>query len=156
MKDFKTQQYVFYLAHFFRVLNRILSIDTPGVIDRVSSLFRGHPTLIQGFNTFLPPGYRIECAPEAGNADRMTIIVTTPTGTTHLTGSQATNLTGINRDVPSAMHLSHIPSATESAAGTPGVATTPGAASVLGIHDPKRPPVEFNHAINFVNRIKNR
>ena len=29
-------------------------IDTPGVIDRVSSLFRNHPTLISGFNTFLP------------------------------------------------------------------------------------------------------
>jgi histone deacetylase complex regulatory component SIN3 len=84
----------------------------------------------------------------------MTIIVTTPTGTTHLTGSQATNLTGINRDVPSGLHLSHVPPATESASGTPGVAT-PGAAGVLGI-DPKRPPVEFNHAINFVNRIKNR
>ncbi|KAJ1025334.1 hypothetical protein NDA18_002667 [Ustilago nuda] len=43
MKDFKSQ-----------------SIDTPGVIERVSTLFRGHPSLIQGFNTFLPPGYRIE------------------------------------------------------------------------------------------------
>ncbi|KAJ3071498.1 Transcriptional regulatory protein sin3 [Podochytrium sp. JEL0797] len=43
MKDFKSQ-----------------SIDTPGVIDRVSSLFRGHPSLVTGFNTFLPPGYRIE------------------------------------------------------------------------------------------------
>ncbi|KAI8615126.1 hypothetical protein BC830DRAFT_1124114 [Chytriomyces sp. MP71] len=43
MKDFKSQ-----------------SIDTPGVIERVSTLFRGHPTLVTGFNTFLPPGYRIE------------------------------------------------------------------------------------------------
>ncbi|EGG06573.1 uncharacterized protein MELLADRAFT_77776 [Melampsora larici-populina 98AG31] len=37
------------------------SIDTPGVIERVSSLFRGYPSLIQGFNTFLPSGFRIEC-----------------------------------------------------------------------------------------------
>jgi histone deacetylase complex regulatory component SIN3 len=36
------------------------SIDTPGVISRVSNLFRGHPELIVGFNTFLPPGYKIE------------------------------------------------------------------------------------------------
>ncbi|KAI9332798.1 hypothetical protein BDR26DRAFT_868930, partial [Obelidium mucronatum] len=43
MKDFKSQ-----------------AIDTPGVIDRVSNLFRGHPSLVTGFNTFLPPGYRIE------------------------------------------------------------------------------------------------
>ncbi|MBW0487355.1 hypothetical protein O181_027070 [Austropuccinia psidii MF-1] len=38
------------------------SIDTPGVIERVSTLFRGYPSLIQGFNTFLPPGFRIECS----------------------------------------------------------------------------------------------
>ncbi|EAA12860.5 AGAP007892-PA, partial [Anopheles gambiae str. PEST] len=43
MKEFKSQ-----------------SIDTPGVIQRVSNLFRGHPELIVGFNTFLPPGYKIE------------------------------------------------------------------------------------------------
>jgi paired amphipathic helix protein Sin3a len=36
------------------------SIDTPGVIQRVSLLFDGHPDLIVGFNTFLPPGYKIE------------------------------------------------------------------------------------------------
>lgn len=54
------------------------SIDTPGVIDRVSTLFRGHPTLIQGFNTFLPAGYRIECNMDE-NADYIT--VTTPSGT---------------------------------------------------------------------------
>lgn len=52
------------------------SIDTPGVIDRVSGLFTGYPELIQGFNTFLPPGYRIECGTD--NAIR----VTTPMGTT--------------------------------------------------------------------------
>lgn len=43
MKEFKSQ-----------------SIDTPGVIQRVSSLFKGFPDLIVGFNTFLPPGYKIE------------------------------------------------------------------------------------------------
>lgn len=54
-------------------------IDTPGVIERVSNLFAGHPNLIQGFNTFLPPGYRIECG--AGD-DPNAIRVTTPMGTT--------------------------------------------------------------------------
>jgi paired amphipathic helix protein Sin3a len=38
----------------------VYSIDTPGVIDRVSRLFEGHSELIIGFNTFLPPGYKIE------------------------------------------------------------------------------------------------
>ena len=37
-----------------------VSIDTPGVIKKVSELFEGHPDLIVGFNTFLPPGYKIE------------------------------------------------------------------------------------------------
>ncbi|ODV89930.1 hypothetical protein CANCADRAFT_1662 [Tortispora caseinolytica NRRL Y-17796] len=63
MKDFKSQ-----------------SIDTPGVIDRVSNLFAGHPNLIQGFNTFLPPGYRIECSNDP--SDPNPIRVTTPMGTT--------------------------------------------------------------------------
>lgn len=49
------------------------------MIDRVSTLFAGHPNLIQGFNTFLPPGYRIECG--AGD-DPNAIRVTTPMGTT--------------------------------------------------------------------------
>lgn len=52
-------------------------IDTPGVIKRVSTLFNGHPALIQGFNTFLPPGYRIECGTDT-NPD--IIRVTTPSG----------------------------------------------------------------------------
>ncbi|KAG8999611.1 Transcriptional regulatory protein sin3, partial [Tulasnella sp. 427] len=41
------------------------AIDTPGVIEKVSTLFGGYPSLIQGFNTFLPTGYRIECSSDA-------------------------------------------------------------------------------------------
>ena len=55
------------------------AIDTPGVIGRVSTLFAGNPELIQGFNTFLPPGYRIECG---ADNDPNSIRVTTPMGTT--------------------------------------------------------------------------
>ena len=62
MKDFKSQ-----------------AIDTPGVIKRVSGLFNGHPQLIQGFNTFLPPGYKIEAG---WDNDPNSIRVTTPMGTT--------------------------------------------------------------------------
>ncbi|EIN09044.1 hypothetical protein PUNSTDRAFT_102594 [Punctularia strigosozonata HHB-11173 SS5] len=67
MKDFKSQH-----------------IDTPGVIERVSTLFAGHPQLIQGFNTFLPAGYRIECTVSQDPLDpahTSLITVTTPTGT---------------------------------------------------------------------------
>uniref|UniRef100_A0A667XQ87 Paired amphipathic helix protein Sin3a n=1 Tax=Myripristis murdjan TaxID=586833 RepID=A0A667XQ87_9TELE len=91
MKEFKSQ-----------------SIDTPGVISRVSQLFKGHPDLIMGFNTFLPPGYKIEV--------------------------QTNDL--VNVTTPGQIH--HI---------TPhGICT--GQKSI--------PPVEFNHAINYVNKIKNR
>ncbi|WAQ81543.1 hypothetical protein PtA15_1A885 [Puccinia triticina] len=79
------------------------SIDTPGVIERVSTLFRGYPSLIQGFNTFLPPGFRIECtlvrrtSSNTEEADLVTVY--TPGEITHKTslfprdGSPATILT---------------------------------------------------------------
>lgn len=71
-------------------VERADSIDTPGVISRVSELFAGHPNLIQGFNTFLPPGYRIECGLE-NNPN--SIRVTTPSGSTiHSIGGQRTTL----------------------------------------------------------------
>ncbi|GAA6003125.1 uncharacterized protein JCM10292_002880 [Rhodotorula paludigena] len=191
MKDFKSQ-----------------GIDTPGVIDRVSTLFRGHPALIQGFNTFLPPGYRIECtvAPNgAGDAGSgTTITVTTPMGMT--TRTQVSGEAADKQQQPQQQ-----PQAGEGAAGklkaemptasqqqqqlqqqaqSAPVATTPGAANLLSNQmapaaanapadvaqqqqaaqqqqqqqqqqagqagQQARPPMEFNHAINYVNKIKNR
>ena len=78
-------------------LTQANSIDTPGVIDRVSHLFKGHPVLVSGFNTFLPAGYHIECSKE----NSMKIITSNP----------------------------------------------------YSINE-ARPPVEFNQAISYVNRIK--
>ena len=48
---------------FLEIMKQFKShtIDTPGVIQRVSDLFKGHPRLILGFNAFLPPGYQIRC-----------------------------------------------------------------------------------------------
>ena len=63
MKDFKSQ-----------------TIDTPGVIERVSTLFKGYSALIQGFNTFLPQGYKIECSDNPDGPIR----VTTPQGSSTL------------------------------------------------------------------------
>ncbi|KAL1716696.1 hypothetical protein EV715DRAFT_254802 [Schizophyllum commune] len=70
-------------------------IDTPGVIKRVSQLFHGHPRLIQGFNTFLPVGYRIECTGVSG------ITVTTPTG--HV--MQASDMRWTEHKPPPSHHL---------------------------------------------------
>ena len=36
------------------------AIDTPGVMEHVSKLFRGNNKLILGFNTFLPDGFKID------------------------------------------------------------------------------------------------
>uniref|UniRef100_A0A673HHI9 Paired amphipathic helix protein Sin3b n=1 Tax=Sinocyclocheilus rhinocerous TaxID=307959 RepID=A0A673HHI9_9TELE len=86
MKEFKSQ-----------------SIDTPGVINRVSQLFHGHPDLVLGFNAFLPPGYRIEI-PKNGMAFLQSPL-----------------------------------------------------SSQVGLEKSQKPsPVEFDSAISYVNKIKNR
>jgi histone deacetylase complex regulatory component SIN3 len=41
------------------------TISTDGVINRVKLLFKGHPDLLQGFNLFLPPAYRIKVEAES-------------------------------------------------------------------------------------------
>ncbi|GAA6014189.1 hypothetical protein JCM11491_004132 [Sporobolomyces phaffii] len=154
MKEFKSQ-----------------GIDTPGVIDRVSTLFRGHPALIQGFNTFLPPGYRIECTIDPSPASSSdpavtTITVTTPMGMT--TRTQVTNDDVVKQE---AAAPAPAPPPAPAAAATPAVgvapasssnpvvpppATATASATTPGAAGDSRPPMEFNHAINYVNKIKNR
>ncbi|EOO00743.1 putative histone deacetylase complex protein [Phaeoacremonium minimum UCRPA7] len=124
MKDFKSQ-----------------TIDTPGVISRVSELFAGHPNLIQGFNTFLPPGYRIECGLED---NPNSIRVTTPSGSTIHSIGQAGR--GIQLDAP---RNAHTPTPAAASAVLNGAAQQQANLE-------KRGPVEFNHAISYVNKIKNR
>lgn len=61
---------------------QFVRIDTPGVIQRVSELFNGQWALIEGFNTFLPAGYRIEITAAPNTSQKSSFItVTTPTGT---------------------------------------------------------------------------
>lgn len=124
MKDFKSQ-----------------SIDTLGVIERVSTLFRGHPNLVQGFNTFLPPGYKIECSFDP--SDPTAIRVITPLGTmmTHSgLGGSLSNTQGGIRESWSGMQDNGIYNHSDNSISIGG----------------KKAPVEFNHAINYVNKIKNR
>ena len=65
-------------------------------------LFHGNPLLIQGFNTFLPPGYRIELNSEHSD----TITVTTPMGQT----TQRTTMYGIPPSLPrEPMHTPGVP-----------------------------------------------
>uniref|UniRef100_A0A8B9K8Y7 Paired amphipathic helix protein Sin3a n=1 Tax=Astyanax mexicanus TaxID=7994 RepID=A0A8B9K8Y7_ASTMX len=164
MKEFKSQ-----------------SIDTPGVISRVSQLFKGHPDLIMGFNTFLPPGYKIEVQTND------LVNVTTPGQIHHITPH------GISvQNIPPTPHQSQLPAPVSSGAAPPPTqpsqkskplqspALTPSSQpnpSIPPYASPRSPPpqphtpvsstpnapplqnnqpVEFNHAINYVNKIKNR
>lgn len=169
MKDFKSQ-----------------AIDTPGVIERVSTLFKGHPALIQGFNTFLPPGYHIECSTNPHDPD--SIRVTTPAGTTtstigpldshHLqSGVPNYHLSYPHPPPASMMPLPHqqgpslqpqpVPYHIGSPVGQPASqSTSQSVGQSVGINAPgssspnsqqsngRKGPVEFNHAINYVNKIK--
>lgn len=185
MKEFKSQ-----------------SIDTPGVIQRVSNLFKGFPDLIVGFNTFLPPGYKIEVQKnDQGYAFQVSVSVPSPTGTMVpdpdqqkqsmiLSGSGTiihSNMSGLGQaasiSTPSqTMPIAHVapvnpqpppasPAVLQHSSGYGNAPTihnnsthnslTLSAAQVavsqaLQGHGetPQNQPVEFNHAINYVNKIK--
>ncbi|KAI8441255.1 hypothetical protein MSG28_014896 [Choristoneura fumiferana] len=163
MKEFKSQ-----------------TIDTPGVITRVSDLFKGHPELIVGFNTFLPPGYKIEVKSNG----QVSVSMPSPTGL----GAGGGVLLGVHHAAPPAQlvhllpvaqsvnnaivhnlsvnatpantlhHISQAHQQIEAAAihHTPGTVAPPAGS---GPHAPPAPagqPVEFNHAIEYVNKIKSR
>uniref|UniRef100_A0A0C9QGS5 Paired amphipathic helix protein Sin3a n=1 Tax=Fopius arisanus TaxID=64838 RepID=A0A0C9QGS5_9HYME len=173
MKEFKSQ-----------------SIDTPGVITRVSNLFKGHPELIVGFNTFLPPGYKIEvqvnplqshkCRPpgykievqanEQGYAFQVSVSMPSPTAT-H-TATIAQHHCPVNVGSPpvasppsqpakapspppiQSYNNSHI-SAAQAQAVSQALSQAQDGVQNSG-QTQQSQPVEFNHAINYVNKIKNR
>uniref|UniRef100_A0AAZ3Q0Z6 Paired amphipathic helix protein Sin3a n=1 Tax=Oncorhynchus tshawytscha TaxID=74940 RepID=A0AAZ3Q0Z6_ONCTS len=155
MKEFKSQ-----------------SIDTPGVISRVSQLFKGHPDLIMGFNTFLPPGYKIEVATND------LVNVTTPGQIHHIT-PHGISVSQIPLSGPPTPHQPQ-PTPTKMSKPLQSPVLTPSSQpnpSIPAYASPQSPtlqphtpisgtpnapplqnnqPVEFNHAINYVNKIKNR
>lgn len=190
MKEFKSQ-----------------SIDTPGVITRVSNLFKGHPELIVGFNTFLPPGYKIEIknnelgfhvsvsipqSPAITSSQTIihsttqhimssipivttqpvTLTTTTPViikpaghlpmnqvNTTSVLMNHHTvqnNVTPITVPSSTSFHPTQIPlsvaSLSQVASNIPQVSIPTTQEST----NSQNQPVEFNHAINYVNKIKNR
>ncbi|KAG9087527.1 Transcriptional regulatory protein sin3 [Ceratobasidium sp. UAMH 11750] len=144
-------------------------IGGPVVINSVSGLFNGHTTLIQGFNTFLPQGYRIDCTVD--QLDHNLITVTTPSGTTTQTAG------GPPRHILSS-HASPAPFAAPTHPSLPGgplpplspfyngnslvtahaiAASTPGLShSDAGPSTKGGPMIEFNQAVNYVNKIKQR
>uniref|UniRef100_A0A672PUR6 Paired amphipathic helix protein Sin3a-like n=1 Tax=Sinocyclocheilus grahami TaxID=75366 RepID=A0A672PUR6_SINGR len=150
-------------------------IDTPGVISRVSQLFKGHPDLIMGFNTFLPPGYKIEVQTND------LVNVTTPGQIHHITPHGIT-VQNIPTRPPPPPPLASTPPVQPTPKSKPlqSPALTPSShpnPSIPPYASPRSPPlqphtpvnsiptapplqnnqpVEFNHAISYVNKIKNR
>ncbi|OAD69456.1 hypothetical protein PHYBLDRAFT_159764 [Phycomyces blakesleeanus NRRL 1555(-)] len=53
-------------------------IDTLDMIERVLIIFQGNPSLISGFNIFLPLGYSME--PVFDGSQSTAVLVTTPSG----------------------------------------------------------------------------
>lgn len=158
MKDFKSQRYREDSMSEIRELT-LFSIDTPGVIERVSTLFRGHPSLVQGFNTFLPPGYRIECSLDP--SDPNPIRVTTPQGTVNQVNGRNGGPTQFSAPVPHTASQQAWRNDDQFAANAAyGMTMVSQAASQQqangGANGGEKKPVEFNHAINYVNKIKTR
>jgi paired amphipathic helix protein Sin3a len=165
----------------------------------VSSLFHGHPDLIVGFNTFLPPGYKIEVSEEhhgyiqvthpssrtesiaigGGPSTTYNLSITTPTTTyrqtanlliqdndeTELSQQQSNNAT--SQAVNALISAASAPQT--SYFGTTGglnLSTKNNKQQISNVNTSTQSttveksssgqPVEFNHAINYVNKIKNR
>ncbi|XP_053386924.1 LOW QUALITY PROTEIN: paired amphipathic helix protein Sin3a-like [Mercenaria mercenaria] len=143
MKEFKSQ-----------------TIDTPGVINRVSNLFKGHPELIVGFNTFLPPGYKIEVQANEINVHQpgqQTVSISTLNQMAQAAAnSQQHNQKPIQSHVTNtAANNSHASPHTYHQPPRPGPDTSV-SHGAQNSNQPGQQPVEFNHAINYVNKIKNR
>ncbi|KAJ3283299.1 Transcriptional regulatory protein sin3 [Borealophlyctis nickersoniae] len=180
MKDFKSQRYIAITSN---------TMDTPGVIDRVSTLFRGHPNLIMGFNTFLPPGYKIEPTNNPDNPVRVTTPrdhppyvhhpqppMPTQTNLADVAGASAAAVSAANTmanyfsnpgsygsggSLPPissmSQHNGNQYSASAGASNLINAMHAHGVQSQGGRGDKNtKAPVEFNHAINYVNKIKNR
>ncbi|KXN85581.1 Paired amphipathic helix protein pst1 [Leucoagaricus sp. SymC.cos] len=116
-------------------------IDTPGVIKRVSQLFNGHSALIQGFNTFLPVGYRIECSTDAHDSSYIT--VTTPSGITMQTTNNGPGRGPIRWSVGPA---------SSSNAALPEPSARPPSPEINGAYNGQA----IEPAVQYVQKIKNR
>ncbi|KAL7829066.1 hypothetical protein SRHO_G00327000 [Serrasalmus rhombeus] len=158
MKEFKSQ-----------------SIDTPGVINRVSQLFHGHPDLVLGFNAFLPPGYRIEI-PKNGMAflqSPFTAQVSPSKGknSTTCVGNAASVSSSSSSSSAAAVEVSSAPSEPVASpqSASPSGPPEPSARLALPLPSQSQPatssvspptsepsPVEFDSAISYVNKIKSR
>lgn len=109
-------------------------IDTPGVIERVSTLFKGHTELIYGFNMFLPPGYKIEIHSDGHGCSVPVVSMPSPpgaptsTGTVHMISATGNSPLASGGAVVNA-HTTTLKPLTQTQAGVPGASGAGGAAA---------------------------
>ena len=89
---------------FLEIMKQFKShaIDTPGVIQRVSDLFKGHSRLILGFNAFLPPGYQIRCINNSVHVITPSDVAQPQSGPSNVVPSVTDNISSINSTLNSA------------------------------------------------------
>ena len=136
-------------------------IDTEGVIGRVTDLFRGHDDLILGFNQFLPPGYRIELpgshvSPNAGGDNTAVPPASQQPLTTSAAPAQSSSAVGgmNTTTMPSSAPSNVAPGPTTAPAGSRAPSTN--TAPMPSAAGAPKPTHEFNHAVNYVAKIKKR
>ena len=116
------------------------TIDTPGVIKKVSELFRGYRRLILGFNTFLPEGHKI-CDEDIERSEAAFRAAEEAARARELAAQQA----ALARGPPSGP----VSSNQNGGGGAQG-----GQAAAAGGAAPQHQ--EFDHAISYVTNIKQR
>lgn len=158
MKNFKTQE-----------------VDTPGVIDRVSKLFRGYNKLILGFNTFLPDGYQISLEDlqrkeeeEQSKEAAETVVVSNETEASLAVPGSTLKPAPVRKmaSLPTAQAKVKSPPKPAKVAPAVAVAAAPARSSPTEAKmksptlqqpvQPQHQAVEFDHAISYVTKIKRR
>ncbi|XBW34724.1 hypothetical protein QEN19_000291 [Hanseniaspora menglaensis] len=140
------------------------TIDTPGVIERVSTLFTEYPLLIQGFNTFLPQGYKIEYSNVPG--DPFPVKVVTPysggavelnAGVLHAQQQEAKKQEVVDEPQVSAKQHTSEPQIIQNQSyeelSQNNQLPVP---NEISEDQQQHGDVEFSHAISYVNKIKTR
>ena len=108
------------------------NIDTPGVIKRVAELFEGHPQLMVGFDTFLPPGFAIKVG-----SGQVIITENSGDGTTTTREHKIVLRVGANHVQGEQQQQQQQQAADPASTNSP-------------------PTPEHNHAIQYVDKIKRR
>ena len=148
------------------------NIDTPGVINHVCKLFKGHDNLILGFNTFLPPGFKIELPINNVDSRIREVSITTENHIPQQKHAEQLKMEASNdtKDNSEFVNDSTIPN-NSLVQQTLEVSNNKKSSSHSLVNDqnsfkphsnnytvpnPDEKPIEFDHAISYITKIQNR